>query len=223
MRGRSFAGGLSFYAVAVKTNFYVDGFNLYYGAVKGTAHKWLDLSALFGLMFRGNQINRIRYFTAPIIPRADPDQPQRQQMYIRALETIPNLSVHHGVFLMNRTMMALVNPPPGGPNTVEIWKTQEKGSDVNLATYLLLDAVDNDFEQAVVVSNDSDLVLPIQMVRQRFGLPVGVLNPHRRRPQAQLNAVASFYRPIRNGPLSASQFPAVLHDAHGAITKPASW
>ena len=217
-------GGLSFYPFGVKTNFYIDGFNLYYGAVKGTPYKWLDPSALFALMFRGHQINKIRYFTAPIVPRAsDPGQPQRQQMYIRALETIPNLSVHYGVFLVNKIMMPLVIPPVGGPITVEVWKTEEKGSDVNLATYLLLDAIDGDFEQAVVVSNDSDLVLPIQMVQQRFRLPVGVLNPHRGRPQAQLNAVASFYRQIRQGPLSASQFAPVLHDAHGAITKPASW
>ncbi len=73
-------------------------------------------------------------------------------MYIRALETIPNLSVHYGVFLVNKIMMPLVIPPAGGPITVEVWKTEEKGSDVNLATYLLLDAIDGDFEQAIVVS-----------------------------------------------------------------------
>ncbi len=45
-----FLGGLSFYPFGVKTNFYIDGFNLYYGAVKGTPYKWLDSSGLFALM-----------------------------------------------------------------------------------------------------------------------------------------------------------------------------
>ena len=49
--------------------------------------------------------------------------------------------------------------------TVEILDTEEKGSDVNLASYLLLDGFEDAYEMAVVVSNDSDLQLPIKMVR----------------------------------------------------------
>jgi hypothetical protein len=48
----------------VKTNFYVDAFNLYYGSLKGIPDRWLDLDALFRAVFPKNQINRIRYFTA---------------------------------------------------------------------------------------------------------------------------------------------------------------
>ncbi len=48
----------------MKTNFYVDAFNLYYGSLKGTPDRWLDLDALFRAVFPKNQINRIRYFTA---------------------------------------------------------------------------------------------------------------------------------------------------------------
>lgn len=119
----------------LKTNFYVDGFNLYYGAVRGTPYKWLDLHRLFSLILPKAQINRIRYFTALLVPRAsDPDQPQRQQMYIRALNTLPNLSVHYGSFMVNATMMPLFSPPSTGPRSVRVWKTEEKGSDVNLAT-----------------------------------------------------------------------------------------
>jgi hypothetical protein len=60
---------------------------------------------------------------------------------------------------------------------VWVWKTEEKGSDVNLATHLLHDAYRNDHELAVVISNDSDLVVPIQIVRHELGKPVGVFVP----------------------------------------------
>jgi hypothetical protein len=68
---------------------YVDGFNLYYGCLKGTPHEWLDLSKLCGILHKGNAINRIRYYPARVRARpGDPNQQQRQQAYIRALETI---------------------------------------------------------------------------------------------------------------------------------------
>jgi hypothetical protein len=44
----------------MKTNFYVDAFNLYYGSLKGTPDRWLDLDALFRAVFPKNQVNRIR-------------------------------------------------------------------------------------------------------------------------------------------------------------------
>lgn len=119
-------------------------------------------------------------------------------------------------------MMMLANPPAGGSRFVRVVKTEEKGSDVNLATLLLIDAFDNDFEAAAIITNDSDLTLPIRLVRAKFGADVGVLNPHPNTSHA-LRLVASFYRPIRAGALAQSQFPPTLTDAHGTITKPASW
>ncbi len=68
----------------------------------------------------------------------DPQKPVRQQTYIRALETIPNLTVHCGHRLESVKRMPLAIPPASGPRTVEVIGTEEKGSDVNLATYLLL-------------------------------------------------------------------------------------
>jgi hypothetical protein len=74
----------------MKTNFYVDAFNLYYGSLKGTPDHWLDLDALFRVVFPKNQINRIRYFTA-IVEARPPDlrQPAHQQAYLRALQRPP--------------------------------------------------------------------------------------------------------------------------------------
>lgn len=95
-RGHPFrvASGLSL-GTALRANVYVDAFNLYYGAVRGTPYKWLDLAKLSVGLVPRDSINRIRYFTARIHAQGDPQQPQRQQVYIRALETIPNLSVHY--------------------------------------------------------------------------------------------------------------------------------
>lgn len=204
---------------------YVDGFNLYFGSLRKTAYKWLDLSRLAALELPNDQIARIRYFTARISARPDdPDKPLRQEVYLRALRTIPNLSIHFGQYLRHATRRALVNPPPAGPKTVEVWRDEEKGSDVNLATYMLLDAIDGGMDTAVVVSNDSDLVTPLKVLRYRFGLTVGVLNPHPIQVRA-IRESAHFYKPVRTGPLSASQFPDPITDAHGnvVVRKPAQW
>ena len=112
--------------------------------------------------------------------------------------------------------------PRTGPRTAEILDTEEKGSDVNLASYLLLDGFDDEYELAVVVSTDSDLVLPIRMARSRLGKQVGVFDPSRRR-SFELHGAASWYRPLRQGPLSASLFPDTLSDSKGALAKPAGW
>src|SRR5205823_1916940 len=99
------------------------------------------------------------------------------QVYLRALETIPDLSIHYGHYLSHVTRMPLAQPSRGA-RTVEVVKTEEKGSDVNLATYLLLDAFKEDCDVAVVISNDSDLKLPIEVAQRELGLSVGVVNPH---------------------------------------------
>ena len=207
----------------MKTNVYIDGFNLYYGCVKGTPYRWLDLGKLCSLLLPSEQINQIRYFTAKVRARNDDlSKPQRQQAYLRALGTIPNLSIHYGHFLSNTVRMPLAHPQVNGPRTVEVLKTEEKGSDVNLATYLLVDAFNKDCEKLVVLSNDSDLKTPIEYVRSQLGLCVGIFSPHKEKSYA-LSHASDFYRPIRNGPLTASQFPGQLTDAQGIITKPGSW
>jgi uncharacterized LabA/DUF88 family protein len=207
----------------VKTNVYVDGFNLYYGCVRHTPYRWLDLARLCRIMLPHNQIHRIRYFTARVQSSAhDPQKAQRQAVFLRALLTIPELSVHEGHFLTQRASMPLVAPQPGGSRMAEVWKTEEKGSDVNLATYLLLDGFDGDYESAVIVSNDSDLLLPVQVVRHRLGLPVGVLNPHPH-PSRELLGEADYFKSIQPRALKKSLFPDLLYDTVGEIHKPAGW
>lgn len=104
----------------------------------------------------------------------------------------------------------------------DVIRTDEKGSDVNLATFLLIDGVNKEYEEAIVVSNDSDLVEPIRFARNALGLEVGILNPQKSTSFALQN-VASFCRKMRKGILKSSQFPPALTDQHGTITKPAIW
>ena len=216
-----------FFEDKVRTNFYVDGFNLYYRAVRGTPYKWLDLSKVCQSLTPSHQIGRIRYFTAPV--QARPDNPQahiRQGTYIRALETITNLTVHYGQFRTRRKWRPLANPIPGLPHVVEIVDTEEKGTDVNLAAYLLMDALDRAYDQAVIISNDADLATPIRMVRDKLGLPMGLVNPNldlRALAPKELTDVATFVRRLRPNTLSVCQFPPQLTDANGQITKPSGW
>lgn len=196
---------------------------MYYGCLKGTPYRWLDVETLCKKLLPQKQINKIRYFTARVTARPnDPQQPQRQQIYLRALRTIPNLSIHYGHYLSHKVRMPIADPDTKGPKTVEVIKTEEKGSDVNLATYLLVDAFNSEYDQAIVISGDSDLCLPIEIVRNQFKKNVGIFYTPKRKSHA-LRSVANFFRPIRNGALEVSQFPPTLTDKHGTITKPSSW
>lgn len=213
----------AFLGLKLRTNIYVDGFNLYYGALRKTPYRWVNLEALFQFLLPRNTIDQIKYFTALVSARPnDPSQPQRQQLYLRALATLPKVSVHLGHFLVHEVTMPLVVPPGHPPQFVKVIKTEEKGSDVNLATHLLHDAHMDRFDVAVVVSNDSDLLGPIKIVRSELGKKVGVLNPQKHPSRAILPHI-DFIKQIRSGALSASQFPAQLQDATGQFTKPLSW
>jgi uncharacterized LabA/DUF88 family protein len=207
----------------MNTNIYIDGLNLYYGAVKGTPYKWLDLNKLCQLLLPHYQIQQIKYYTARVSARpGDPGQPVRQQTYLRALSTIPNLEIIYGQFLQSEISMPLANPPKSGPRIVKVIKTEEKGSDVNLATHLVHDGHLGRYEAAVIVSNDSDLLEAVKIVRYELNLIVGMINPHRK-PSYALKQHVNFMKKVRKGVMGASQFPAILQDAKGTIRKPAGW
>ncbi len=208
----------------MRTIDYVDGFNLYFGALRRTPHRWLDLKRLVELHLKPHhQIAGIKYFSAKLNPRPnDPDAPARQATYLRALATLPNLEITLGHFLTKNVRMLLANPAPGQSPTVEVVKTEEKGSDVNLAVQLLHDAHLNRFDCAVIVSGDSDLLMPVKIIRNELHKVVGVLNPQVH-PCTVLKANATFYKHLRPNFVAAAQFPQMLTDAQGTFTKPMSW
>lgn len=204
-------------------NVYVDGFNLFYGALRGSPYRWLDLGALCRVLLPNDDIQRIRYFTARVTSRPDdPGKSQRQDVYLRALRTVPGLTIHLGHYLTSTVRMPLASPPSTGPRTVEVIKTEEKGSDVNLATYLMLDACRGDCEVAVVVTNDSDLKEPVAIVSGELGMTVGVINSH---PPAKRSRALqpSFFKQLRPSAVVRCQFPDPVIGLHGKIHKPAGW
>lgn len=205
------------------TNVYIDAFNLFYGCLRKGPHKWLDLAALCQILLPSNDIKRVRYFTALVSARADdPGKPQRQQAYLRALSTIPNLEIHYGSYQSRKVRMYLAQTPKKGSKTVEVIRTDEKGSDVNLATYLVVDAFRKDCEVAVVISNDSDLAQPVRIVKDELGIKVGVVNPHPAKFRSR-SLECTFFKQLSASALPRAQFPATLTDAKGTIHKPSDW
>ena len=154
----------------VITNLYIDGFNLYYRALKDTPFRWLDLRKLAETLFPQDTIHKICYFTARLDSRpGNPNQPRRQLVYLRALSTLPALDVYYGVFRSGVKRRPLAQPVPGLPTHVLVKESEEKGSDVNLATRLLIDGFKGEYEQAVVVSNDADFAGAMRSVRDDLG------------------------------------------------------
>jgi uncharacterized LabA/DUF88 family protein len=163
----------------------------------------------------------MKYFTARVLPRPDnPGQPLRQEIYLRALRSL-GADCIFGRHLSHPVMMRVADPNAAKP-FVRVIKTEEKGSDVNIAAHMLLDAFRNEYDCAVLISGDSDLKAPVEMVRNDFSKTVGVINPQKVDCKV-LRSAASFYKRIRTSDLAASQLPVILTDATGTIHKPANW
>lgn len=150
---------------------YIDGFNLYFGmrqeAIKrGKSdtpsphwyrYMWLNVAALSENMLSPVQeLARTKYFTAPII--ASPQKQERQNKYLDALRTVPNLDVILGRFQPDRKECDKCGHPAYHP--------QEKKTDVNIATHLICDALEDRFDTAIIVSGDSDLSPAIEAVKR---------------------------------------------------------
>jgi len=207
----------------LRTSIYIDGFNLYYRALKSSPYKWLDLKELsVNLLQPHHKITEIKYFTARVTGSCDTSAPVRQKTYIRALEAyIPELSVYYGHFLSNPVSMPR-HPINGHPSFVRVLKTEEKGSDVNLATHLLNDAWLDKYDCAIIISNDSDLAEPLRFVRKQNGKIIGIISPLiEGHPSQELKKHAHFMKRIRKGVLKISQLPSPIPGTK--IKKPETW
>lgn len=202
---------------------YVDGFNLYYRALKRSPYKWLDLSALCRQFLEPEQtLDKVRYFTARVSPRGgDADAPRRQQSYLSALTGIPEVSTHYGNFMAQKKYRPLVSDPT---TFVEIHDTEEKGSDVNLAAHLLSDGWQDHYDVALILSQDTDLCEPIRMVTQTIGKPVGLVVLDGRQPNKKLKTASSFVLHVTSARLAASQLSDPTKDRKGNdVPKPQDW
>lgn len=224
------------------THVYIDGFNLYYGLLRGTPYKWLDLERFCDQLLPKNTVRKIYYFTAKVDARPhDPDQPTRQQAYLTALSTLPRVETHLGTFMSSVVSQVVVDTDPqtgrylrvggkpvikldpaGQPEKIWTYKSEEKGSDVNLAAHLLRDAYRGACACAVIISNDSDLLTPIRMAKADCGLTIGLVPP-RPKGSVELKRLADFKIEPRAHWLASSQLPDPVGTGGGPVHRPVNW
>jgi hypothetical protein len=180
-----------------------------------------------------DDIVRVKYFTAKIQPnKLDPRKHVRQQVYFRALQTLPKVELWYGNYVTSCARMPLYDDWKAGVKTlVRVAKQEKKGTDVNLGVHMVRDAFRGEFEVAAVLTSDSDLAEPFRIVANELGRPVILLHPYVadatgvvREPAKKLRIyVGDRIKKVREGLLAASQLPDVLSDRHGQITRPYEW
>lgn len=199
---------------------YVDGFNLYFGLRSKGLKKyyWLDLQALASSLIKpGQTLEAVHYFTARIRAngRNTPDM-QRQTTYLEALATRPGLSLHFGHYL---------EKPRQCRQCGSQWMDyEEKMTDVNIATQMLADAFEDRFDTALLVSADSDLTTPVNIVRSKFPRKhiIVALPPTRR--SHQLTQAASGHFIINETTYRRCQLPVSVTRADGYVHhRPQEW
>lgn len=221
----------------MRTQVYVDGFNLYYGALKDTPFKWLDpVKLAYRLLPAGYSVAKLKYFTARVsgwrpltnLPvagrRIDTPNPVTMPAGNHSVSGSTTQTLPVGTYRQPaQGTKKGRKPTQPRPDAVisEVHTMEEKGSDVNLAVHLLNDAWKGSFDTAVVISNDTDLVTPIRMVSVEQGKPVFVVCPSGRRMASPLAQVATHKRHVRRGMLRAAQFPVNIPGL--SISKPATW
>lgn len=169
--------------------------------------RWLDLRSLTTSLIQrrhnwvGGYAHRIVYCTALIDGATNRSGRLDQDNYLRALQTGVVDHVELGYYVSRVKKAPLATEGPGGRPQLatSAWPVmvqdraggavpdahfmvsyayrEEKGSDVNVAAHLLTDVLTGAVDAAIVISNDSDLALPI--VAARNHVPVGIVNPSR--------------------------------------------
>lgn len=241
----SFLGGI------LRTRVYVDGYNLYYGCLKGTPHKWLDPLSLFERILPTvtatiEQIGTVKselddlavkFFTAPILEKAAKasDSLRCQEKYHKALNKHlrGRIEIVKGYYSLTEARAKVIdaNDPKKWPRDcveIPVWKLEEKQSDVNLSVNAVADAMAGGIEHVVIVTNDTDIEPALKMIRAHTKAAVGLIVPttdHQRQPNISLVQHAHWVRShITDEELHASQLPFVVPDGKkAAISKPESW
>lgn len=223
-----------FWRVGLRTVVYVDGYNLYYGLLRRSPFKWLDLYALFTnhVLDSNADVVEVRYYTAPVLGKMsdDPESPKRQRVYLQALRkmspgriTIVEGRMHHAT-----PHQRLVKPIPEVPHieAVQVNIFNEKKTDVNLAADMIAGAWTGAYEQAVLCSNDSDLEAALATVRRfhpnlRLGLVAPIPGDDHRKISRDLVQFVDWKKVLSVVHLANSQLPIQI--PHTAIKKPSSW
>ena len=239
-------GGLFtfWHSILIKTNIYIDGYNLYYSRLKGTAFKWLDLVALFRdqIMMQQDtnaQILSIKFFTSPVkasYARHGQASEHAQTQYHRALlAKHPDLmEIIYGFHIFQPTVLPTFEEgqAPSKSTASKVWMIEEKQTDVNIALHAYRDAARGVCDQVVICSNDSDLEPALRLIRQ--DVPTAViglvmpLRPHSpsdgKVPNKRLTPLAHWVRHhILDDELMRTQLPQNVQTRKKPAAKPAHW
>lgn len=229
-----------------RTAVYVDGYNLYYGRLRGTPFKWLDLvrfsENLLQQRTQNEQLMFVHLFTAPALARfATHGQAsvEAQSSYLRALEKLyPNqFKVTYGKHSVDRTGTPLPTFIAGHPfdktNRTKVWLLEEKKTDVNLALTMYRDVAQGCCDRVILVSNDSDAEPALEAIKQDFpNIMLGVIQPIRppqvpnqvRRTSGSLALHATWvHNSISDLELQNSQLPPLIPTNKKPILKPKYW
>lgn len=209
----------------METIVYVDGFNLYYGALTGGPCKWLDLGRFFALLRPHDRISSLRYFTAVVSGKSRADQ----EMYLRALGTLPVVTIVLGKFKRKRVICThpgctAATPPPRR----SFYVNEEKRTDVNIAVTMLDDAYQGKCEQMTLASGDSGLVPGVATIRSRFLNIRIVVHVPANNPicgqAVELRSVAHMHRDLPLNLLPKAVFPPTISVPPAPpIVKPPDW
>lgn len=231
---------------ALRTRVYIDGYNLYYGCLKNSPDKWLDVRALIerilpSILFEQNgepvhftfQVPAVKYFTAPILTafaKSD-DSVSCQYHYHTALgahlgSALEVIKGYHDA-KPARAHVWEEGKAARECSTVEIWKLEEKQSDVAFALNAYSDAIRNEVDQVIAVTNDSDFAPAMKMIRQHTRAVVGLIVPARQTTSnvnAELQKHAHWTRThILDQEFSQSQLPPMIRLKNKVVHKPLSW
>ena len=214
-----------------RTIIYIDGYNLYYGLLKGSSAKWLDLLTLAkALLNDTHEIIEVRYYTSIVKPSPyDAAAVERQNVYLQALMTQEVVKVMLGFYSKHTALMAPQRKrcavcEESKDGYVRVMKLEEKRSDVNLAIDAVADAALDRADSIVLITGDSDQTGTIEKIRRQFNKPVIVFDPHERESQ-HLKRAATFYKNIPRDLPAKCQLPdAIPVGTHGNfIRRPAAW
>ena len=224
----------------MKTAVYVDGYNLYYGRLKHTIYKWLNLHALISKILHqqdpDSSIISCRYYTAMVkarLARHGSQSVQAQCVYHQALESCygPRVEVIKNLHVLDdKPLMRFVpGQPPNKEDTVRVWRLEEKQTDVRIALDAYRAAIGRTVEQIVIVSNDTDLVPLLETlkydaphVRRGAIIPRHESSP-RRPAQDIINLCHWTRRHILDEELASCQFPERVATRKKPAIKPYYW
>lgn len=213
-----------------KTIFYVDGFNLHHGLLKGTPDQWLDLERFATALLprpEEHEIVAVKYFTARI--RYNPADPQAafvQDRYLEALGSLAKVKIIEGFYKRFQVKLPFAKEPCKSCEKVPygiVYRTVEKRSDVNLATEMMADVMRKSADTFVVVSGDVDFAAPLCFIRHEMGLRTLVFNPHDTVCE-ELRRFTSYYKTIPRDLPGKCQLPETVTLANGrTIHRPPAW